>query len=103
MGSTGGLMDNAILAGTDDVRCPQAGGVALPIAHELSCQKEGRGGAWRGRVPSVIIAPPQQGQRSSGSVETASSAGTIIGGGAGTLSSFRHSASFAARWPLARK
>ena len=102
-GIDGGLMDNAILAGTDDVRWPQAGGVALPIAHELSCQKEGRGGAGRGRVSSVIIAPPQQGQRSSGGVETASSAGAIIGAGAGMSSSIRHNASFAARWPLARK
>src|SRR5258708_31638921 len=66
-GIDGGLMDNAILAGTDDVRCPQAGGVALPIAHELSCQKEGRGGAGRGRGPNVIIAPPQPGPPSAGS------------------------------------
>src|SRR5258708_28849951 len=66
-GIDGGLMDNAILAGTDDVRCPQAGGVALPIAHELSCQKEGRGGAGRGRGPAGIIPPPQPGQPSAGS------------------------------------
>jgi hypothetical protein len=63
----------------------------------------GRRGCGRGRVPRVIIAPPQQGQRSSGRVGLASSAGAIIGAGAGTASSFRQSASFAARWPLARK
>jgi len=102
-GIDAGPMDKTIVAGTDDVRCPQVGGVALAIVHELSCQKEGRGGAGRGRVPSVIIAPPQHGQRSSGSVETVSLAGVIIGAGAGTSSSFRHNVSFAARWRLARK
>src|SRR5258708_13989788 len=65
-GIDGGLMDNAILAGTDDVRCPQAGGVALPIAHELSCQKEVRGGQGPCRVPERVIPPPHQAPPSAG-------------------------------------
>ena len=95
--------DKAILAGTHDCRSWQRDVIGMAAAHEVSCQKDGRLGCGLGRVPTVIIAPPQHGQRSSSCLETASSAGAIIGAGVGTSSSFRHNASFAARWPLARK
>ena len=35
-------------------------------AHEVSCQKDGRRGAGRGRMPRMTMVPPQHGQRSSG-------------------------------------
>lgn len=36
----------------------------VPAAHELSDQKDGRDGGGRGSGASVIIVPPQHGQRS---------------------------------------
>jgi len=66
IGLEAGVTDNAIQTGADGRRCRQASGVGLGVAHELSCQKAGRRGSGRGSAPRVIIAPPQQGQRSSG-------------------------------------
>jgi len=97
------VRDDAFLPCGDGVRYRQAGGVAVRVAHEVSCQKDGRRGCGRGRVMRVIIVPPQQEQRSglcNGAVSRACSAVDCAGT---TSSSLRQSASFAARWPLARK
>src|SRR6185437_14783398 len=83
--------DKAILAGAHGGRWQQSGAVVMTAVHELSGQSDGRRGSDRGSVPKVIIVPPQHGQRSSGSVVPASSAGAGTGFGGGTSSSFRQS------------
>ena len=94
--------DEAILAGTHSGRGGQPGTIGMSAAHELSHQMDGRRGSGRARGPSVIIVPPQHGQRSSRRGVTGSSV-AADGATSGASSSFRQSASFAARWPLARK
>ena len=98
----GMVADKEILAGAPGGRGGQSGAVEMSANHELSHQKDGQRGSGRARVPRVIIAPPQHGQRSSRRGVTGSSV-AADGATSGASSSFRQSASFAARWPLARK
>ena len=95
--------DKTILAGAHGGRWQQSGAVVRTAFHELSGQSDGRRGAGLGCVPKVIIVPPQPGQRSIGTVVPGWSARAGTGFGGRTSSSFRQKASFAARWPLARK
>ena len=82
-------------------RCGRAG-----RDHEVSLQKKGLGGACPHRqMASVIIGPPQHGQRC---VAARGSAAALSASGArssccGLASSVRHSSSLVVRWPLARK
>ena len=99
----GRVANKTILAGALGRRGGQSGAASISTVHELSHQKDGRRGSGRARVPRVIIVPPQHGQRSSGRGVTGASVVATVGATGGASSSLRQSASFSARWPLARK
>jgi len=101
----GGLLDKVFPANAYWCLCHEFYGERLPVAHELSFQKDRRDGGDGDGVPSAIIVPPQYGQGSCvipallpccGRGVEVSTAGAIA-------NSLRHSASFSSRWPLARK
>jgi hypothetical protein len=58
-------------AGVIGARCRKSHAVGSPTHHEVSSQKDGRRDSDGGSLPRVIIAPPQHGQRSSSSGQTA--------------------------------
>src|SRR6185295_18684762 len=89
------LSPASLVAGSDECEAMRL------VAHELSFQKDGRVGNSGGRVVQVIIAPPQDGQRSSacsGAAASCSASGLDE-----PASSLRQRASLVWRWPLARK
>jgi hypothetical protein len=91
-----------ILAGAIGVRCGRAGAASSPD-HEVSCQKDGRASIGRGKMAMTTMAPPQHGQGSGRCGKDASGSWSAAGSAGGMSRSLRQSASFAARWPLARK
>ena len=103
--SHGARFGKVVPDGADWRRSQGPGDGAMRLAHELSCQKGEWRSTGRGGAPSEVIGPPQAGQRSKSLVVDwrGWSAGAGRGIGGGTANSLRQSASFSARWPLARK
>jgi hypothetical protein len=85
----GMVSDKRGLADAHGGRDGQTGALGLSAVHELSHQKDGRRGCGGGRIPKVIIAPPQHGQRSRGRVVVGPSVVVTVGSTGGTSSSFR--------------
>ena len=88
-------------AGVVGVRCLEGDAVGSSADHEVSSARGGRADDGCGKMPRTTIVPPQHGQRSGGCAGRRS--WTWLPDGEATSSRLRQSASFAARWPLARK